>query len=367
MVQLNIDCEGPITQNDNAFELCEELIPNGGAFFARVSKYDDFLADVEKRPGYKAGDTLKLVLPFLKAHGATNQGMEEFSEKTLVLLPGAKKMLNRVQELCPAFIISTSYRPYLEALCKVTGFPMENVYCTEVDLDAYVLNDKEKDGLQSLAEEIAEMPLLSWPEECSGRQDLDSTNLDTLERLDQIFWEIIPNMSIGRIMEDVNPVGGPEKAKGVEDSILRTGKGMEEVLYVGDSITDVQAFEIAQKGGGIALSFNGNSYAVKSAQYALLSYETTLIAAVVHLLHNHGMKAVEQLFYQSGADTLRGEKLLDSLREKGIPQSMLEINFSEKKGLPALYKITPENQDKIILQSERVRRMVRGVAVGELG
>ncbi len=367
MVQLNIDCEGPITQNDNAFELCEELIPNGGAFFARVSKYDDFLADIEKRPGYKAGDTLKLVLPFLKAYGATNQGIEEFSEKTLVLLPGARKMLRSVLELCPAFIISTSYRPYLEALCKVTGFPLENVYCTEVDLDAYDLDEDEKRALQSLAQEIGEMPLLSWPEECLGRQDLDSTNLKTLERLDEIFWKIIPRMSIGRVMEEVNPVGGVEKAKGVMDSLTRTGKDMEEVLYVGDSITDVQAFEIARDGGGVALSFNGNSYAVKSAQYALLSYETTLIAAIVHLLHSHGMKAVEQIFHQSETDMLRGEALLNSLQEKGVPQFMLEVNFSEKKGLPALYKITPENQGKIILQSEQVRRLVRGVAVGKLG
>jgi energy-converting hydrogenase A subunit R len=88
MPQLNIDCEGPITQNDNAYELCDALIPEGGNFFARVSKYDDYLADIEKRQGYKAGDTLKLVLPFLMTYGATNKKMEEFSEKTLMLLPG---------------------------------------------------------------------------------------------------------------------------------------------------------------------------------------------------------------------------------------------------------------------------------------
>ncbi len=367
MVQLNIDCEGPITQNDNAYELCEALIPDGGTFFARVSKYDDFLADIEKRPGYKAGDTLKLVLPFLKAFGATNHGIEEFSEKTLVLLPGAKKMLSAVVDLCPAFIISTSYRPYLEALCKVTGFPLDNVYCTEVDLDGYHLDDEEKSALQSLAREIAGMPLLSWPEECRGRQDLDETNLSTLERLDEIFWEIIPQMSIGRLIEEVNPVGGPEKAKGVEDSLTRTGKGMEEVFYVGDSITDVQAFETAKKGGGIALSFNGNSYAVKSAQYALLSYETTLIAALVSLLARNGMKALEYLFEKEASASIKGDQLLESLKGKGVPDALLEANFSQKRGLPALYKITAENQDKIILQSEHIRRLVRGVAVGELG
>jgi predicted HAD superfamily phosphohydrolase len=58
MPQLNLDCEGPLTLNDNAFELCEAFIPEGDKLFTLVSKYDDYLADIEKRPGYKAGDTL---------------------------------------------------------------------------------------------------------------------------------------------------------------------------------------------------------------------------------------------------------------------------------------------------------------------
>jgi len=285
----------------------------------------------------------------------------------LMLLPGAKRMLASIEELCPAFIISTSYKPYLQALCELTGFPMDNVYCTEVDLDSYSLEKDEQEALQDLAKEITGMPLLSWPEQCESRQDLDEVNLETLKRLDEIFWEIIPSMSIGKIMEDVNPVGGPEKAKGVEDSLLRTGNTIEDVLYVGDSITDVQAFELAKNGGGVALSFNGNSYAVKSAQYALLSYETILITAIISLLKNKGMKALKDLFQKYETDTLRGEKLLTALEKEGVPPSMLEVKFSEKVGLPVLYEINNTNQDKIILQSERVRKMVRGVAIGDLG
>ena len=74
--QFNTDCEGPISKNDNAMELSEFYIPNGHRLFAIVSKYDDYLADVERRPGYKAGDTLKLILPFLKAFGVRTRGSE---------------------------------------------------------------------------------------------------------------------------------------------------------------------------------------------------------------------------------------------------------------------------------------------------
>ena len=39
------DCEGPISKNDNAFELAAHFVPKGDRFFELVSKYDDILAD----------------------------------------------------------------------------------------------------------------------------------------------------------------------------------------------------------------------------------------------------------------------------------------------------------------------------------
>ena len=86
-VQLDIDCEGPLALNDNAFELCREFIkPQGDRFFQQVNRYDDYLVEVAKRPGYKSGDTLKLILPFLKAHGLTNAQIEAYSRKNVTLI-----------------------------------------------------------------------------------------------------------------------------------------------------------------------------------------------------------------------------------------------------------------------------------------
>ncbi len=78
------DCEGPISKNDNAFELASHFIPHGDKFFTLISRYDDILADIVKKKGYKAGDTLKLILPFLKAYDATNQGIMEYSSKNVL-------------------------------------------------------------------------------------------------------------------------------------------------------------------------------------------------------------------------------------------------------------------------------------------
>ena len=53
------DCEGPLTVNDNAFELSSKYMEDGERFFQIVSRYDDILVDEIKRPGYNAGGTLK--------------------------------------------------------------------------------------------------------------------------------------------------------------------------------------------------------------------------------------------------------------------------------------------------------------------
>ena len=43
------DCEGPLTLNDNAFELCAHFIEDGDELFKILSLYDDYLVDEVKK------------------------------------------------------------------------------------------------------------------------------------------------------------------------------------------------------------------------------------------------------------------------------------------------------------------------------
>jgi energy-converting hydrogenase A subunit R len=107
------DCEGPISKNDNAYELTAHFVPDGDKLFSIISGYDDVLADIVKKSGYNAGDTLKLILPFLKAYDITDQLMQEFSAKNLLLIAGTKDTLHYIAGMAEAFIVSTSYEHYL--------------------------------------------------------------------------------------------------------------------------------------------------------------------------------------------------------------------------------------------------------------
>ena len=351
MPQLNLDCEGPLTLNDNAFELCETFIPNGGKFFALVSKYDDYLADIEKRPGYKAGDTLKLILPFLKAHGVTHVTMREFSRKTLKVLPRAIEFLRFAKAHWPTFIISTSYCPYLEALCDIAAFPMENVFCTWVEIDAVSLSSKEEKLLRELAQEIASLPMIELPPEAQGLSDLPRESQEVIARLEKIFWEIIPETNARRLLEETNPIGGPEKARAVVQSLERTGLSSEEVLYVGDSITDVEAFELVREARGGTVSFNGNRYALRKAEFYALAPQAAALACLAMIFADGGREA---LLKEARAGSFGlCERLPDELSSYGK-------NF--RFGL-----VETEDFEKLVAESETFRKEVRGEAVGALG
>ena len=168
------DCEGPLTRNDNAQEIAERFIPDGAEFFARLSKYDDFLADVVRKPGYNAGDTLRLVPPFFKAFYVTDEDVEEFSAEQVLLVPQALKTLDAVSALMPAFIISTSYTPYLRALCDLAGFPFEHVRCTELSLDAWEMPEDEAAWLRDEAARVLARPVIEIPDGARSADDLSA-------------------------------------------------------------------------------------------------------------------------------------------------------------------------------------------------
>ncbi len=351
------DCEGPISKNDNALELTAHFLPAGDTFFAQLSKYDDYLADLAKRPGYKAGDTLKLIVPFLKAYGATNRNIEEFSLGNILLMPGAKQALQYISKLMPTFIISTSYQLYIRSLCNFLDFPEQQVFSTELDIDRYELKPAEIKRLKQLREEIAALPLIELSPEAEYLDELPVESQRTIQRLDQIFWKEIPAMESGKMLTEINPVGGREKAAAIA-SVLRESRGEpQDVIYLGDSITDVQAFQMVREGGGLAVCFNGNGYALRAAEIACLSGHSTILCVLAELFC-HGSK---QMVLEVAADW--------SLSR--LQQSQVNISLVEELSGPSLFPeveiISEENREELIKRSESFRKSVRGEKIARLG
>lgn len=347
------DCEGPISKNDNAMELAAHFAPQGEAVFALLSRYDDYLAYVEERPGYKAGDTLRLILPFLKAFGATDEKIEEYSRAHILLVPGAEETLRFIGEKMPAFIISTSYEPYIKALCEVIDFPFQNAYCTELVLDRYPLPQKEEGYLREVAGEIARMPMIEWGEGASGLADLSPKGREVVQQLNQVFWEELAGMQIGRVLEEVDPIGGEGKAAALRAILQRSGAEISGAMYVGDSITDLQALAMVKGGGGLAVSFNGNAYAIQGAQVACLGRDTGIISIAAQLFAARGAEGVIDVLSQWDEGTLRSA---------GVEEGLLAHLSGAEIG-----EITPDNQAPWTERSQQFRKEVRGIRIGSLG
>jgi energy-converting hydrogenase A subunit R len=347
------DCEGPIAKNDNAMELAAHFIPKGEGVFALLSKYDDYLAYVEKRAGYKAGDTLRLILPFLKAFGATDAKIDEYSRTNILLMPGARETLRFIRGRMPAFIISTSYEPYIRALCEAIDFPFGDAFCTELLLDPYPLAAEEEEYLREVAGEISHMPMIAWGEGATGLADLSPQGREVVQRLNRVFWEEMAGMRIGRILEEVDPIGGEGKAAAVRAILQRTGAQPSEAMYVGDSITDLQVLELVKEGGGLAVSFNGNAYAIQGAQVACLGRDTGIISIMAQLFAQGGRGGVIAALPHWGEERLRSA---------GIAEGLLAHLAGAEAG-----EITPENQSLWTAKSQQFRTQVRGVGIGSLG
>jgi energy-converting hydrogenase A subunit R len=353
------DCEGPISKNDNAFELATHFIPQGDRFFALISRYDDILADIVKKPSYKAGDTLKLILPFLKAYGATNQGIMEYSSENVLLVPGAKFLLRFVKAVMPSFIVSTSYEQYIRALCSLIDFPFQNVYCTKLDLDKYELNKRERERLKQLRKEISALPMPEIPKKARSLQDFSTQHQKAVKKLDKIFWEEISKMKIGRIFDDVNPVGGYEKAEAVRNIAKRLGNRLSDVIYVGDSITDVSAFRLVRKKDGLTISFNGNEYAVREAEVAVLSENAVVTAVLADAFNRLGKNGVFKLVKEWSHEALQKWGIDSSLQKH-----LLKLY---PRQLPKVEVITSDNKERLMRESSAFRKTVRGEAIGKLG
>lgn len=340
------DCEGPLTRNDNAQEIAERFIPDGAEFFARISRYDDFLADVVRKPGYNAGDTLRLMPPFFKAFSVTDEDVELLSAERVLLVPQALKTLDAVSARMPAFIISTSYTPYLRALCELARFPMENVRCTELSLDAWEMPEDEAAWLRAAVGQVLARPIIELPDGASSLTDLSPQDRATVAELDDLFWHGMQGRVSGEMVAAVRPVGGGQKLAALEQIVAAEGVGGGGVMYVGDSITDAPPLEAVKTWGGVSLSFNGNGYAIAAAEFAAASPDAEVQEQLAQAFSEGGRDAVE-------AAVRAWPKPKKGARPRGKARAAVGL--------------VVEEPERLAEASAAARRSVRGERVARLG
>lgn len=371
------DCEGPLTLNDNAYELADVFIEDGGKLFKIISRFDDYLVDDVKLENYHAGDTLKLIAPFYKLAGLTNEKMIEFSRENIYLVNGSDDTLKFANELIDSFIVSTSYGQYIEALCNYIDFPFQNTYHTQLDVDgATNFNEfsKKSSNVSSDSNNSQTMVGSKSPKFIEELKKVEEfrkiilehggENEDDFNVLYDIFFNEFPKLEINKYIESVKTVGGKGKQIAVEDIVDRFGLEEGSIIYMGDSITDVEPLQYAREHGGLSVSFNGNEYPLNVAEIAVIS-DHTIVSSILIDLHARFDKDYVLDFIRAYSEKGPDEAFTDFEVDYSLIEEF-EKAFYNKKA-PIIEIITDENREYLLEASKAMRNGIRGKDIGGLG
>ncbi|MDT7973574.1 MAG: hypothetical protein RRB24_12170 [Armatimonadota bacterium] len=279
MLLVAFDLEGPLSPQDNAYELMA-LIPDGRRLFERLSRYDDLLA-LSGRPDYEAGDTLKLIVPFLLVHGINEGHIRQVSGKA-PLVAGASECVQAIwaRNWQPC-LISTSYAPHALNIAHQVGIPPDWVAATEVAFDVW----------EGAMTEDAYGFILSWQRrilECPADDD------EGLKRLcDEFFWKHLVKFPIGIVLE-LKVVGGKRKTEALKAFAARLGLPLSRCAAIGDSITDAHLLQTVRDEGGLAIVFNGNEYALPYGNVGVAAGDLRAVLPLLDAFAESGREGVRE-------------------------------------------------------------------------
>ncbi len=340
------DCEGPLTLNDNAFEISAKFIENGDELFKILSLYDDYLVDVVKKENYKAGNTLKLILPFFVCENIKNKDMIDFSINNIYSVADSKFLLSYLKGAMNTYIVSTSYGQYIEAVSDYMEVPFENTFYTNVDVDGLSLNEDEVKKINEFKELI-----LANPKDYG--------------LFDDIFFNQISKMGIYEKIRDIEVVGGEGKKLAIDKIIARDNIDVNNMLYIGDSITDVEPLKFAKDNNGISISFNGNEYPLKVAEIAIISPSAVTTAVIANIYAENDKDKVLK-FIEDYNTSKNLEELFD---QYDVNLKIIEKFFDvfSDKNYPIIQIVNENNFDDILKSSKYMRNNIRGEDIGGLG
>jgi len=279
------DLEGPLSPQDNAYELMK-LFPNGDRVFEVISRYDDLLT-LEEREDYEPGDTLALIVPFLVLHNITEADIARLAGKAS-LTGGAEKLIAWLQyKIWRVFCITTTYEQYADHLTHRLGIFTHDVACTSFPLDK-LRTSLDRADYQLL--EKAEQDMLTMQPVADDDRIKQS--------LDNFFWEKLPATSLGVAIKEVKPVGGRRKVTALNRFADNYSQPLSSWVVVGDSITDFRMLQAVEQAGGLAIAFNANEYALPYATMSLASTSINDLTEVLEMWPKGHQGGVEKIVKQ---------------------------------------------------------------------
>jgi len=348
------DLEGPLSPQDNAYEVMQLIGKEGAFIFEVISRYDDIIS-LEGREGYEPGDTLALIVPFFLLHGITKEDIKQVSGRAKIV-EGAEYLFEKLQaENWDIYIISTSYEQHAYTVgCKL-GIREDKIICTKLDLEQ-PLQKNIFSIIKKAEEDIIEL-----------YSDIDDTER-IVNRLDEFFFRQLP--SLGFDIFTTRVVGGERKADAVRAIAKEKRIELSDVIAVGDSITDYKMLKEVKTHGGISVVFNGNEYAVPYANAGLASVDMRFLYPLCAAFTRGGKREAMNVAtkWEDNRDVF--EQNPSDIPDDCITADIRDFVTTQKRPFPYFHNIehadARRNLEEIIKIHKQMRMRVREDA-GKLG
>jgi len=279
------DLEGPLSPQDNAYEVMKLIGAEGASIFEVISRYDDIIS-LEGREGYEPGDTLALIVPFFLLHDITEDDIRRVSALAKIV-KGAEYLFKRLYaEDWDIYIISTSYAQHAYNIGNKLGVPGDHIKCTCLSLKNLrkVLSKSYLRTVKKAEDEI----LAFYSEIVSGDTDIEEKRIVKL--LDDFFFKQLPVLGFDVFTTRV--MGGERKAEAIRAIVQEKDIALDDLIVVGDSITDYRMLKEVAAHGGVAVVFNGNEYAIPYANVGLASADIQSLYLVCDAFERGGKREV---------------------------------------------------------------------------
>jgi len=99
---------------------------------------------------------------------------------------------------------------------------------------------------------------------------------------------------VNQWLKNILLMSGAAKADAVLDIAKRENVTLENIIYVGDSATDVNTLSIVKEQGGLSVSYNGDRQAVLSAEYIVVSKDAGILKEIALTFCKSGKKGIKQ-------------------------------------------------------------------------
>lgn len=301
------DGEGPLVFKDLARDISRRVL-GGITFFDTLSMYNGFKAETQSGPN-EPGDTLALLVPHLLTSGITDEYLKRESQNA-ALAPGVEGYLKNLYENgWRILVISTAYNALWDYVGPKLGIPYADITSTRLNLESLREIWSEQSGIATRSLEsfvIMNQESIEEAQETYRRgeslEDLFTQNramIQVRKAMDQLYQETLPGLGFNPF-EAIKAINGREKA----ETVIRIAAEMrikpEDIVYIGDSITDDRAIKCVRENRGLAIAVNADRFALKNATLGIATQDMQALIPIIEGFSRGGHEALRILVGNDG-------------------------------------------------------------------